>query len=374
MNGKIFLIFFLTIQFFKLSSTLNIKKQGMFSAGGTVLTSEGTFDVSNYYTSRAGSTLHVDHANVLYQIPENDKKLPMVFLHGYGQSRMGWMTTPDGREGWSDIFLKKGYSVFLVDQPRRGEAGQTSVAGTISTEPSDQTWYTQFRIGTYINNSFTFNENSQFPQGSENLDQFFRQMTPDTAMDSVAGDQNIDITVVAKAIAAVIDKVYSMTNKKSILFTHSQGGMPGWETARYTDNIASIIAIEPGMGPTVGSDDYNTLVQKKIPIAFYYGDYIGENFTDVPAAAMWTMMRQTAYTFSENYNEDGVKCTVYDLPNEGIYGNDHMMFQDLNNDVIANHIEKWIEDNVQKIDDDSSDKGNYIKLSLYIFGIMFLIF
>lgn len=374
MNGKIFLIFFLTIQFFKLSSTLNIKKQGMFSAGGTVLTSEGTFDVSNYYTSRAGSTLHVDHANVLYQIPENDKKLPMVFLHGYGQSRMGWMTTPDGREGWSDIFLKKGYSVFLVDQPRRGEAGQTSVNGTISNEPSDQTWYTQFRIGTYINNSFTFNENSQFPQGSENLDQFFRQMTPDTAMDSVAGDQNIDITVVAKAIAAVIDKVYSMTNKKSILFTHSQGGMPGWETARYTDNIASIIAIEPGMGPTVDSDQYNTLVQKKIPIAFYYGDYIGENYTSVPAAAMWTMMRQTAYTFSENYNEDGVKCTVYDLPNEGIYGNDHMMFQDLNNDVIADHIEKWIEDNVQKIDDDSSDKGNYIKLSLYIFGIIFLIF
>ena len=193
-------------------------------------------------------------------------------------------------------------------------------------------------------------------------------------MDSVAGDQNIDITVVAKAIAAVIDKVYSMTNKKSILFTHSQGGMPGWETARYTDNIASIIAIEPGMGPTVGSDQYNTLVQKKIPIAFYYGDYIGENYTSVPAAAMWTMMRQTAYTFSENYNEDGVKCTVYDLPNEGIYGNDHMMFQDLNNDVIADHIEKWIEDNVQKIDDDSSDKGNYIKLSLYIFGIIFLIF
>jgi len=374
MNGKIFLIFFLTIQFFKLSSTLNIKKQGMFSAGGTVLTSEGTFDVSNYYLSRAGSTMHVDHANVLYQIPENDKKLPMVFLHGYGQSRMGWMTTPDGREGWSDIFLKKGYSVFLVDQPRRGEAGQTSVAGTISTEPSDQTWYTQFRIGTYINNSFTYNDNSQFPKGSENLDQFFRQMTPDTGMDSVGGDQNIDITVVAKAIAAVIDKVYSMTNKKSILFTHSQGGMPGWETARYTDNIAAIIAIEPGMGPTVGSDYYNTLVQKKIPIAFYYGDYIGDNYTDVPAASMWTMMRQTAYTFSESYNEDGVKCTVYDLPKEGIYGNDHMMFQDLNNDVIANHIEKWIEDNVQKIDDDSSDKGNYIKFSLFIIGIMFLIF
>ena len=35
----------------------------------------------------------------------------MVFLHGYGQSRMGWMTTPDGREGWSDMFLRMGHSV-----------------------------------------------------------------------------------------------------------------------------------------------------------------------------------------------------------------------------------------------------------------------
>lgn len=42
----------------------------------------------------------------------------MVFLHGYGQSRMGWMTTPDGREGWSDMFLRKGHSVFLIDDER----------------------------------------------------------------------------------------------------------------------------------------------------------------------------------------------------------------------------------------------------------------
>ena len=157
-----------------------------------MLTSEGTFDVSNYYMSREGSTSHVDHANVFYQIPAEESGLPMVFLHGYGQSRMGWMTTPDGRPGWSDLFLRMGHSVFLIDQPRRGEAGQTSVAGTISTEPSDQTWYTQFRIGTYLDNAFTYNEGSQFPTGENVLDQFFRQMTPDTAMDSANGDQNID--------------------------------------------------------------------------------------------------------------------------------------------------------------------------------------
>ena len=42
-----------------------IAEQVIFSAGGTVIESDGTFDVSNYYTSREGSTAHVDHANVL---------------------------------------------------------------------------------------------------------------------------------------------------------------------------------------------------------------------------------------------------------------------------------------------------------------------
>ena len=48
------------------SDALVIAEQGIFSAGGTVISSDGTFDVANYYTSREGSTAHVDHANVLY--------------------------------------------------------------------------------------------------------------------------------------------------------------------------------------------------------------------------------------------------------------------------------------------------------------------
>lgn len=324
------------------SDALVIAEQGMFSAGGTVVTSDGTFDVDNYYTSRAGSTSHVDHANVFYQIPEEATGLPMVFLHGYGQSRMGWMTTPDGRPGWSDLFLRMGHSVFLIDQPRRGEAGQTSVAGTISAEPSDQTWYTQFRIGTYRDNAFTYSENSQFPQGEEALDQFLRQMTPDTGMDSANGDQSIDITVVAQAVAATIDEVYQRTGQNSILVTHSQGGMPGWETALYTDHIAAIVAIEPGMAPEVDSASYTALREKNIPVTFYYGDYIGEEFTDIPAAGMWAMMSSSADTFTEAYQAAGGDSTIVRLPDEGIKGNDHFIFQDLNNDVIANHVEDWI--------------------------------
>lgn len=140
---------------------LVLADQGMFSAGGITVTSEGTFDPENHWEETgAGQTAHVDHANVFYQIPENETGLPMVFLHGYGQSCMGWMTTPDGREGWSDMFLKKGHGVFLIDEPRRGEAGATSVSGDISTKTLDQRWYTQFRIGRWEDGKSVANEGS----------------------------------------------------------------------------------------------------------------------------------------------------------------------------------------------------------------------
>ena len=201
--------------------------------------------------------------------------------------------------------------------------------------------------GTFdVANYYTSREGSQFPQGEEVLDQFFRQMTPDTGMDNANNDQNIDNAVVAQVVAATIDEIYDRTGQDSILVTHSQGGLPGWEVPLYTDHVAAIVAIEPGGAPQVDSEAYNAMVEQDIPVTFYYGDYIGEEFTDVPAAAMWSMMAASADTFTEAYNAAGGNSTVVHLPDEGITGNDHFMFQDLNNDVIADHIEAWIQENV----------------------------
>ena len=56
------------------------------------------------------------------------------------------------------------------------------------------------------------------------------------------------------------------------------------------------------------------MVEQEIPVIFYYGDYIGEEFTDVPAAAMWSMMAASADTFTEAYNAAGGSSTVVHLP------------------------------------------------------------
>lgn len=112
---------------------ISIQEQGAFSAGGTVVKSNGTFDaLKPWNLQQGGQTRHGDHADVFYQIPVHAKHNAMVFLHGYGQSKRSWQTTADGREGFAEMFLRKGYGVYLVDQPGRGDAGQTTTPAQIA--------------------------------------------------------------------------------------------------------------------------------------------------------------------------------------------------------------------------------------------------
>lgn len=330
------------------SKVLQIANQGLFSAGGTVTQSEGIFEPTDQWEETgAGQTSHVDHANVFYQVPQKANELPMVFLHGYGQSRMGWQTTPDGRAGWANYFLRQGHSVYLVDQPHRGEAGQTSIAGDISTKTLDQRWYTQFRIGRWENGKSNVYQGSQFPNDEASLNQFFRQMTPDTGMKSDMGE-DFDNELVARDLVATVDEVKQRTGKKALVVTHSQGGGAGWTAARYTDNIAGIIAIEPGNAPSEDSDEFKALLAKKVPVTFYYGDYIDNGDEDIAATAIWQGIRQNASDFVKQYQQAGRKATLVDLPKEGIKGNTHFMFQDKNSDTIAKHVENWIAKNAAK--------------------------
>lgn len=326
---------------------LSIKEEGMFSSGGTVTEPvEGEFDETTNWLdgTRAGNTAHIDHANVLYQIPENETGLPMVFLHGYGQSRMGWMTTPDGREGWSTSFLRKGHSVFLVDQPRRGEAGSTAAMTNDSIDtwsaeskeymPGDQAWYTHFRIGRTAPERY---DGSQFPEGAEAQDQFFRQMTPNTG--------SFDMAVNVAAMDEVMKDVKTKTSKKSVYVTHSQGGRVGWDVD--TENVAAIVAIEPGGTPEIGSEQYKKFLDAKIPMIIYFGDYIDNGPDDIQSTSFWKNVRDGAIVFAEQYNKDGGNCTVINLPDIGMNGNSHFMFQEKNSEEIASHIENWIKENVK---------------------------
>ncbi len=76
------------------TGVLVIAEQGNFSAGGTVVTSEGEFNpMQPWVVQQGGQTRHGDHADVFYQIPADASDYSMVFLHGFGQSRRSWQTT-----------------------------------------------------------------------------------------------------------------------------------------------------------------------------------------------------------------------------------------------------------------------------------------
>src|SRR3989441_1468382 len=118
---------------------LVIQEQGSFAVGGTVITAPGTFDPIK--RGPEGQTFHGDHAYVFYQVPVNARKLPLVLWHGAGQFSKTWETTPDGREGYQNIFLRRRFAVYVVDQPRRGDAGRSSQPMAITPTPDEQIWF-----------------------------------------------------------------------------------------------------------------------------------------------------------------------------------------------------------------------------------------
>lgn len=331
----------------KNDSILAIREQGSFLIGGTVKAEQGAYD-THQPLKTDGQTLHGDHAYVSYQIPVNARKNPLVFLHGAGQSAKTWESTPDGREGFSTLFLRRGFSTYMIDQPRRGRAGRSTVDENIKATPDDQFWFENFRMGIWPN----YYENSQFPQSEESLNQFFRQITPNTGA--------YDAQLIATDVAALMNKIGG-----GILITHSQGGEPGWHTAIKTDKVRAIVSYEPGSGfvfpegevpePLQTISPFGALGATSIlladfekltrfPIVIYYGDYISDKPSDNWAMDSWRVRLQMARLFAECINRHGGDATVVHLPEQGIKGNSHFLFAEKNNVQLADMLFDWIKE------------------------------
>ena len=329
---------------FAMSKPVTIQDQGSFMAGGKTVTADGIYDGKNP-RNFDGETLHGDHAYVFYQIPVKAKKYSLVFLHGWGQSGKSWETTPDGRDGFQNIFLSKGYKTYIVDQPRRGRAGQSTESYNFSARPDDQLWYNTFRIGEYPN----YYDNVKVPRNEESLEQFFHQMTP-----SFPTEQKI----ISDAMVEVFEK-----SGAGILITHSAGGGPGWETAIKSDKVKAIISLEPGafpfpegevppteettsifpaVGESILKSDFMKLT--KIPIVVYFGDNIpsGDKPLENWGQDNWRTRLNLARKWAEVVNKYGGDCEIVYLPDNGVTGNTHFLMADLNNVEVADVIEKWL--------------------------------
>jgi Alpha/beta hydrolase family len=322
---------------------LLIEDQGSFTVGGTVATEPGRFDSRNPFTP-AGQTFHGDHAYVFYQVPVNARRLPLVMWHGGFQFSKTWETTPDGREGFQNIFLRRRFATYLVDQPRRGNAGRSMVGTTIKPVPDEQMWFDQFRLGLWPN----YYEGVQFARDPETLNQYVRQAAPNTGP--------FDIHVVSDALSALFDKI-----GPAVLLTHSQSGGPGWLTAIKNQNVKAIVSFEPGSNfafpegevPPPMPSSAGTLEARgvpmpdflkltRIPVILYYGDNIPTEPTDIPGRDSWRVRLAMARAWRDTVNRHGGDASVVHLPDIGITGNTHFPFSDLNNIEIADQMSSFL--------------------------------
>jgi hypothetical protein len=321
---------------------LLIQEQGSFLVGGRTATSPGIFDP--YKPTAEGQSFSGDHAYVFYQVPVKARKYPLILWHGFGQFSKTWETTPDGREGYQNIFLRRRFAVYVLDQPRRGDAGRSMVEATIKPVPDEQNWFGVFRIGIWPN----YFPGVQFSRNPQALDQYFRQMTPNIGP--------FDLEVVTDAGAKLLAKT-----GPAILVTHSQAGGPGWVTAIKSPNVRGIVAYEPGSnfvfpegevppplpsasGPLEGAAvplaDFKKLT--RIPIVIYYGDNIPAVPDSHPGQDGWRARLAMARQWRDAVNKHGGDVTVVHLPEVGIRGNTHFPFSDLNNLEIADLMSKFL--------------------------------
>jgi len=324
-------------------SPLVIQEQGSFTVGGTVTTAPGTFDPLKPLQP-AGQTFRGDHLYTFYQVPANPRPLPIVMWHGAGQSSKTWETTADGREGFQNIFLRRQYATYVVNQPRRGNAGRGTVEATIKPTPDEQFWFGQFRIGVWPN----YFDGVQFDRSQETLNQYFRAMTPNTGP--------YDATLISDAMAALFARIGS-----GVLMTHSQSGGPGWLTAIKSRNVKAIVAFEPGSGfvfpqgelPNPVPTSFDTLegvpvpmadfmALTRIPIVIFYGDNIPAKPTSIPTQDAWRGRLEMARVWRDAVNKHGGQVSLIHLPEIGIRGNTHFPFSDLNNVAIADLVSKFL--------------------------------
>lgn len=311
-----------------LSGPLIIDKQGSFFVGGRDIQSDTLSTLPAYAKS---GTITVDQMYTRFQVPQDAKDVALVLIHGCCLTGKTWETTPDGRMGWDEYFVRRGYPTFVIDQSGRGRSAVNATAlnaAKLGNEPADklpvvfaashESAWTIFRFGPEYPKAY---EGMQFPLAAQNG--LWQQMVPDW-LNALPTPNPTTI-----ALSELSKKL-----KKTVLMSHSQSGIYPFQTAaRSTEGIAGIISIEPGACPAASGD---LSPYTKMPIMVLFGDY-------VELSPRWAPRLKACKEFVAKTNAAGGRAELLHLPEIGIKGNSHMLMQDNNSIQLADLMGSWIE-------------------------------
>jgi hypothetical protein len=312
---------------------LTIQAQGSFFVGGRDVHSD---TLSTAPGRGAVGTITVYQMYVSYQLPLHPRRYPITLIHGCCLTAKSWETTPDGRMGWQDYFVRKGFSTYTVDQVARGRSafdpsainsvkmGKTApdTLPTLFAAGHEEAW-TVFRFGPEYPKPYP---NLQFPLSAQA--ELWKQLVPDWFAALPSPNPTVpNLSKLAQQLHG------------TVLMSHSQGGVYPFQAAAIsTQGIAGIVAIEPTVCPSPSGD---LSPYTKIPILVVYGD-------NVEIAPRWAPRLKKCRDFIDAVARAGGRATLVELPQVGFKGNSHMLMQDKNNLQIADWLLAWIDRNIEK--------------------------
>ena len=189
---------------------------------------------------------------VEYMVPREVRHpFAIVMVHGGGGQGLDWMSTPDGRPGWSDYFVQAGYRVYVVDRPGHGRSPY---------HPDLQGPFPE-RATTYqvVMRQFTAPEKVDKPYGEQAK---LHTQWPGTG---AIGDPSVDQVAAGQGGSFLADleathniwrlRLGELLDKTgpAIIMSHSMGGPNAWIAGEVRPNLVKgMIGVEPA-GPPFGA-------------------------------------------------------------------------------------------------------------------------
>jgi len=349
---------------------LSIARQGYLFAGGK-------------YSKGGNGQVMSGQLYAEFQIPSRrTHPWPILMIHGGSQSGTNFTGTPDGREGWAQYFLRKGYAVYVVDQPGRGRAAyETDLYGPptqVNLENTQRRFVAPERYNLWPQAHLHTQWPEQGAPGNPVFDQFYASQIPSIQNFTLQQELNRD------AILALLEKI-----GPAILLTHSQSGAFGWPVAdARPDLVKAIVAVEPNGPPffdveNIGEPDWFRDAATKarpwgitaVPLSYSPPATNASDLVivrqvnpDAPDLASCWMQESPArqlpnlqkvpilvLTSEASYHAPYDHCTVkyleqagvhpnwIKLADIGIHGNGHMMMLEKNNQEIAGAMSRWLD-------------------------------
>ena len=329
-------------------SPLVLKARGSFYVGGqTVSQTSNEVSFLSVLPFR-DDQVTINQMYVEFMVPQGANKVPLVLLHGATLSGKSYDTTPDGRMGWYEYFVRQGHPVYVPDQVGRARSGFNQAvfndvaAGLVS--PTVQPRF--FRLGDHWGSwtNFRFGPQPGVPY-------------PDTrypvAKAAELSKQDIpDINIGLPSPNPTYKALADLAKKAdgAVLFGHSQSGdFPIQAALTDARGIKGMVIIEPGgcMGGLVPTYTDAQIAQlARIPTLVVFGDNVGQD-TGTPLTFLWQDSFNGCQAYIARINAAGGNAQMLWPHALGIYGNSHMIMQDTNNRQIGDMILGWIDRNVR---------------------------